>query len=82
MLGSKPTPALRGLRPAVQILYTHKYKTPVKYTGVLYLCAGTRARLELFELLAENSEIVTKWNIKVKEILGKDISVTRLHITL
>lgn len=48
----------------------------------LFLCAGTRARLELFELLAENTEVVTKWNIRVKEILGKDISVTRLHITL
>jgi thioredoxin reductase len=48
----------------------------------IFSCAGSRARLELFELLAENSEIVTKWNIKVREILGKDISTTRLHITL
>jgi thioredoxin reductase len=60
------------------------HKSEKSPAGEIFLrfCAGTRARLELFELLAENSEIVTKWNIRVKEILGKDISVTRLHITL
>ena len=44
-------------------------------------CAGTRARLELFETMVNNVEMIRSWNVSLKELLEKDYSAYAQKVT-